>query len=221
MVLFPALCAMGLTQFDKEGKLQISELGKFLTAEYPSNLIGYAGLEEQDPNVLQMTEWLKNDGPQNASDGFSYVKDKEAESPMDEPKTARFFTMALAGRARYLSPVVAAKITRREGRLLDIAGGTGYYTHEWLLANPTSHAVIFDRPEVLKVAAELLNEFCGQRGDEIKTLKDRVIFMPGDMLSDDLPKADIVLAASVFHDWPSETCQTLTSKFGSSFKPRR
>src|SRR4051812_10894582 len=117
MVLFPALCAMGFTRFDEEGKLYVSELGKFLTGESDANLIGYAGLEKQDPNVLQMTEWLKNDGPQNASQGFSYVKDKEAESPMDQPQTARFFTMALAGRARYLSPVVASKITRREGQL--------------------------------------------------------------------------------------------------------
>ncbi len=59
---------------------------------------------------------------------------------MDDPEATRFFTMALAGRAGYLSPIVAAAITKREGHLLDIAGGTGYYTYEWLAANPTSRA---------------------------------------------------------------------------------
>lgn len=64
---------------------------------------------------------------------------------MDDPEAARFFTMALAGRARYLSPIVAAKIPKREGHLLDIAGGIGLYTYEWLMINPTSRATIFDR----------------------------------------------------------------------------
>ncbi|MEJ7676890.1 MAG: hypothetical protein WKG06_03240 [Segetibacter sp.] len=138
MVLFPALCAMGMVQYNTEGQLQLTELGKYLTAAHSANLIGYTGLEKQDAGVLKMTEWLRNDGPENTSEGFSYVKDEQAPSPMDEPEAARFFTMALAGRAQYLSPIVAAKITKRKGHLLDIAGGTGYYTYEWLVVNPGS-----------------------------------------------------------------------------------
>ncbi len=89
------------------------------------------------------------------------------------PKQPVFFTMALAGRAQYLSPIVAAKINKREGHLLDVAGGTGYYSYEWLVTNPASRATILDRPEVLKVAAELLDDFCSRRGDEVKTLIKR------------------------------------------------
>ncbi len=219
MVLFPALCAMGMIQYNTEGKLQLTETGNYLSASSPINLIGYAGLEKQDSGVLRMTEWLKNDGPENASEGFSYVKDAETPSPMDDPEAARFFTMALAGRAQYLSPIVAAKITKCDGHLLDIAGGTGYYTYEWLVANPGSRATILDREEVLKVAAELMDDFCNRRGNEVKTLKDRITFMPGDMLTDDLPMADLVLAASVFHDWPTETCIMLAQKFAAALKP--
>ncbi len=219
MVLFPALCAMGMVQYNTEGKLQLTELGKYLTAACPANLLGYAGLEKQDAGVLQMTEWLRNDGPENTSKGFSYVKDEQAPSPKDEPEAARFFTMALAGRARYLSPIVADKITKREGHLLDIAAGTGYYTYELLLANPTLRATIFDRPEVLKVALELLDDFCKGRSDEVNTIKKRITFMPGDMLNDDLPKADLLLAASVFHDWPKETCEVLAGKFAKALNP--
>ena len=219
MVLFPALCAMGMIQYDVEGQLCLTELGKYLTTSRSANLIGYTGLEKLDPGVAQMTEWLRNDGPKNASEGFSYVKDEQSPSPMDDPEAARFFTMALAGRARYLSPIVAAKITKREGHLLDIAGGTGLYTYEWLMLNQTSRATIFDRPEVLKVAAELLEEFCNQGGNKIKTLKERITFMPGDMLTDDLPKADLLLAASVFHDWPTETCEVLAKKFAAALIP--
>lgn len=212
MVLFPALCAMQLLQYNKEGKLEVSELGKFLVRQTPENLIGYVGLETEDPGVLRMIEWLKNDGPAGGSQGFSFVKDEHAPSPMDEPDAARFFTMALAGRAKYLSPLVASKISKRKGHLLDIAGGTGYYSYEWLLVNKESTATIVDRPEVLKIAAEILDSYN-------KDLKSRVTFFAADMLTDDLPKGDILLAASLFHDWPTETCIPLMQKFASAINP--
>ncbi len=44
-------------------------------------------------------------------------------------------------------------------------------------------------------------------------------FYQATMLTDPLPSADIVLAASLFHDWPSETCQALTKRFASVLKP--
>ena len=219
MVLFPALCAMGMIEFDSEGKLRLTEMGKYLTSANHVNLLGYAGLEKDDPGVIKMKEWLINDGPGNSTQGLSYVKDEEAPSPMDEPEAARFFTMALAGRARYLSPIVADKITRREGLLLDIACGSGYYSFEWLLANPSSSAILFDRPEVLKVASVLLDEFCNNKASVASSLKPRLTFLPGDMLTDELPKADVLLAASVFHDWPTETCERLAHKFAKALKP--
>jgi hypothetical protein len=218
MVLFPALCAMNMIECNG-GKYELTDLGRFLTAAQPANLICYVGLEKEDAGVLQMVEWLRNDGPLDAQHGLSYVKDEDAPSPMDEPEAARYFTLALAGRAKYLSPVVAAKITKHEGVLLDIAAGTGYYAYEWLMRNPSTRAVVFDRPEVLKVAEELLNEFCeGNNRQGVDTIKSRVTFLPGDMLTDDLPNADVVLAASLFHDWPTETCEFLARKFAKAVK---
>ncbi len=207
MVLFPALCAMGVLHQNIEGKFEVSPLGKFLVKATPENLTGYVGLETEDPGVLRMVEWLKNDGPANISQGFSYVKDENTPSPMDEPEAARFFTMALAGRAKYLSPVVAANISGCKGHLVDIAGGTGYYAYEWLLKNPGSTATIVDRPEVLKIAAEILDSYNSSE------LKKRVSFYGADMLTDEIPSGDILLAASLFHDWPTETCLTLMKKF--------
>lgn len=219
MVLFPALCAMGMLEYDATGNIRITETGKYLTNANATNLLGYAGLEKDDPGVKQMVEWLQHDGPVNTEQGFSYVKDEDAPSPMDEAETARFFTLALAGRAKFLSPLVANKITKHPGLLLDVAGGTGYYTYQWLRANPTSQAIIFDRPEVLKVAAELFEEFCQDYPAEASSLKNRLTFMPGDMLTDELPEADVLLAASLFHDWPVETCEKLAVRFAKALKP--
>jgi hypothetical protein len=214
MVLFPALCAMELVRFNSLRNLEITELGRLLARSNPANIAGYLELDKDDPGVLRMTDWLKYDGPKDLAQGVSYVKDEHADSPMDDPGGARFFTMALAGRARYLSPVVANKMSRREGTLLDIAGGTGYYTYEWLLANPTSTATIVDRLEVLKIAQEILEGYPNK-----EELRSRVTYLPGDMLVDDLPKADVVLAASLFHDWPEEVCIPLAKKFADTVNP--
>lgn len=219
MVLFPALCAMGLVTHDESGRLMSSELGRYLTQTQTPNLIGYVGLEKDDLGAVEMAVRLRNDGPLDAPTGISFVKEGEGPSPMDDEALARHFTLGLAGRARQLSPLVAASMTRREGHLVDVAGGTGYYTYEWLLANPASTATLLDRPAVLTVAAELLDEFSRSGRPGAEGVRKRVTFLPGDMLTDALPQTDILLAASLFHDWPASTCQSLAHRFASTIRP--
>lgn len=219
MVLFPALCAMGLLEVNSSGLLQLTELGKYVTNTNTPNLTGYVGLEKDDPGVIEMAVRLRNDGPVTAPEGISFVKEGEGPSPMDDSESARRLTLGLAGRARHLSPIVAEKLPKRTGHLLDVAGGTGYYTYEWLSNNPAATATVLDRPAVLAVAAELLDEFekSGRRGAE--TVRQRVTFLPGDMLTDTLPKTDFLLTASLFHDWPTTTCQELAHRFAAAINP--
>jgi hypothetical protein len=219
MVLVPALYAMEMLTTNSDGKILHSELGKFLTSTCPANLTSYVGLEKDDAGVVALAQHLRNDGPGNAAQGVSYVKDEIAPSPMDDPHDARFFTLALSGRARYLAPLVAAKITRSDGHLLDVAGGTGFYTFEWLLANPRATATILDRPEVLKIAQALLQDFCQSERPGAAGVKERVSFLPGDMLADALPRTDLLLAASLFHDWPAGVCEFLSQKFADALNP--
>ena len=219
MVLFPALCAMNMLKVNADGHFMLTDLGTYLTTTYPTNLIGYVGLEKDDPGVLTLSQYLLNDGPDDSFKGVSYVKDEAAPSPMDNPEEARFFTLALAGRARYLAPVVAAHLPKREGHLLDVACGTGYYTYEWLLKNQKATATLFDRPEVLKIAQEVLNDFCQQNSEKAGNLKERITFLAGDMLTDELPKTDLLLAASLFHDWPTDICQFLKHIFRQAHNP--
>lgn len=219
MVLFPALCAMELLALDTSGRLYVTVLGRYLTVGHSPNLTGYTGLEKDDAGALEMAHLLTNDGPLAAPDGISFVKEGDGPSPMDDPELSRKFTLGLAGRAKHLSPVVAAKMPKREGHLLDVAGGTGYYTYEWLLNNPTSTATLLDRPAVLTVASEILDELSRSGRPGADSLRDRVRLQPGDMLTDELPETDILLAASLFHDWPTSTCQALAHRFASALRP--
>ena len=219
MVLFPALCAMNLLEYRENGQLSITDLGHYVMKTHTPNVAGYIGLEKEDPGAVEMALRLRNDGPIETPQGISFVKEGEGPSPMDDPELARSLTLGLAGRARYLSPIVAANVTKREGHLLDVAGGTGYYTYEWLLNNPGSTATLLDRPAVLTVAAELLNEFARSGRAGADSVKERITFLPGDMLTDELPQTDILLAASLFHDWPTHTCQRLAHRFAAALRP--
>lgn len=220
MVLFPALCAMGMLEYDLTGKLQLTDVGTYLIRGSIPTLTDYVGLEKNDPGVVEMAERLRNDGPgQRAAVGTAYVKEGEGPSPMDDPQAARALTMALAGRAQRLAPIVAERLPKQSGHLLDMAGGTGYFTYEWLLLNPEATATVFDRPQVLGVAAELLDAFCLSGRPGAVNVRERVTFQPGDMLTDTLPPTDLLLAASLFHDWPLETCRILAARFAGVLRP--
>lgn len=216
MVLFPTLLGMGLLEWQPDGRLGVSDTGRYLTSGAVPSLIGYVGLEQEDAGVLEMVARLKNDGPADTSDGLSYVKEGDDPSPMDDPEESRRFTLALAGRARLLAPLVAKHLPTGPKHLLDVAGGTGYYTFEWLLRNPEGTATLFDRPQVLEVAKELMEDFC--RGKQVQSFGDRITFCPGDMLEDALPQADLLLAGSLFHDWPDDTCAYLMDRFAGALR---
>ena len=213
-VLFPALRAMRLLAVDIHGVVSLTAVGKFLSRAEPIHLADYVGLEADDPGVLEMLARLRHDGPTD-SGGVSFVKDDAAPSPMDVPQTARALTLALAGRAQLLAPLAAHAMPASTGHLLDVAGGTGFFTYEWLRANPQARATVLDRPAVLEVARELLSAFAA-RDAAAATVRGRVDFLPGDMLRDPLPRADVILTASVFHDWPEAVCRQLMQRFADA-----
>ncbi|MCA9221177.1 MAG: hypothetical protein KDA71_12675, partial [Planctomycetales bacterium] len=146
MVLVPALCAMQLLEIDDARNLTLTVLGQYLKLSTQPNLKGYVGLEGDDAGCVEMALRLRNDGPIDQSGGTAYVKEGAEPSPMDDPELARMLTLALSGRAAALSPIVAKSLPTGDGHLLDVAGGSGLFTYEWLLANPAAKATVFDRP---------------------------------------------------------------------------
>jgi hypothetical protein len=69
------------------------------------------------------------------------------------------------------------------------------------------------------VAQDILEEFGRSGRAGAADVKNRVRFLAGDMLTDELPRTDLLLAASLFHDWPVATCQLLAHKFAGALKP--
>ena len=184
LVLVTALRAFGLLIDDEEGRVGLTELARdHLTPGAFFDVSGYIGLAADAPGVLEMVERLRTNRPAGSGldeDGAAFIYKEGIGSAMEAEASARSLTLALAGRARNVAPVLAERCPLHDSRvLLDVGGGTGIYSIAWLLRHPELRAIIWDRPEVLKVAAEMAESF---------GVRDRVELQAGDMFKDDVPE---------------------------------
>jgi predicted O-methyltransferase YrrM len=165
---------------------------------------------------MELVERLRTNTPAGAgaapdSGGTAYIYRAGTRSAMDQEQSARELTLALSGRARNVAPVLAQVLPMDGVRvLLDVGGGTGIYSFALLRKNPSLRAIVFDRPEVLKVAAELAEEF---------GVADRTELVPGDMFRDPLPACDAALLSNILHDWDVPECRTLVGRCAAALRP--
>src|SRR6202011_1432538 len=119
---------------------------------------GYVGLAAESPGVLAMVERLKTNRPAGAEPegaGAAFIYREGIESAMESEASARHLTLALAGRARNVAPVLAEQYPLADSTcLLDVGRRSGLSSSAWLQRHPRLRAIICDRPEVLKVAQE-------------------------------------------------------------------
>jgi SAM-dependent methyltransferase len=96
-------------------------------------------------------------------------------------------------------------------RLLDVAGGPGTYAIMLAEANPGLSCTVFDLPEVVRIAEELV-----RRHD----LAERVSVHPGDYTKDDFPVGfDVVLISNALHQEDDDTCIEILKKTYGSLEP--
>lgn len=206
-VLLTALRAFGLLVPDGPGRLDLSEMAREHLVGGPFDVSDYVGLVADSPGVLALAERLHSNRPANAAaeeGGAAFIYREGLPSAMEQETAARRLTLALAGRARNVAPVLAARVPLdRAQRLLDVGGGTGIYSIALLQKNPRLRAIVWDRPEVLKVAAEMATAH---------GVADRLECRAGDMFADPVPPADVVLLSNVLHDWDVPECAALVGR---------
>jgi SAM-dependent methyltransferase len=95
--------------------------------------------------------------------------------------------------------------------LLDLGGGPGSYSIAFCARYPALRAVVFDRPQALPVASEIV----ARHGEE-----DRVSFQAGDFLVDPLGSGyDLVLVSHIIHAYGEEENRRILRKAGDALVP--
>jgi len=211
-VLVTALLSFGLLERDEERRLALTQLARehlLLGSEF--DVSDYLGLASDSPGVVEMVERLRTNRPAGAADddGAAFIYREGIESAMEREASARHLTLALAGRARNVAPVLAERAGLDQTRcLLDVGGGTGIYSIAALKRHPGLHAIVWDRPEVLKVAREMASQF---------GVADRLECRAGDMFHDPVPtQADTILLSNILHDWDVPECEALVGRCASA-----
>ena len=208
VVLFTALRAMGLITTDVGGRLTLTSLSReHLLSRSEFDVSGYVGLAGNSPGVREMIERLNTNRPAGAAvkeQGTAFIYREGTESAMEAEVSARFLTLSLAGRAKNVAPVLAERVSLDGVKtLLDVGGGSGIYSIAWLRRHPALRAIVWDRPEVLKIAREMAEQY---------GVADRLDFVSGDMFVDAVPKADVVLLSNILHDWDEPECRVLVAR---------
>lgn len=215
IVLTTALRAMGLLQIDAAGQCSLTPLAREHLIEGGEFFVGdYLGLALASGGVQEMIARLKSNRPAGADEeqGAAFIYKPGAASQMELEASARALTLALAGRAKNVAPHLAANLDLTGvKKLVDVGGGTGIYSIALVQRNPGLRACVVDRPEVLRVAAEMIDEY---------GVQERIELVPGDMFTTPLPgDADAILLSNILHDWDVPENQQLVQRCAAALAP--
>ncbi len=135
-----------------------------------------------------------------------------AEEEVDEQRL-RVFIKAMHNIGTIQAGEVCGKLHLKKYRsLLDLAGGQGTYAVRFVEKNPEMRAVVFDLPEVTKIAREYIKK---------SGMKGKVATKAGDCLKDSLGKElyDIVFVSNLLHIYePGENRKILKKCWDSLLK---
>ena len=207
-VLVTALRAMGLLQLDSERHLDLTNLAREHLIAGGEFFVGdYVGLAASSPGVMTMVEHLRSDQPADIGGaGAAFIYREGIQSAMEQEDLARHFTLALAGRAKNVAPVLAERIpVSPEAHLVDVGGGTGICSIAFLRRNPKMSATVVDLPHVLTLAREFADEY---------GVSDRMSFVESDMFTYRIERpSSLILLSNVLHDWGEGSCQRLVTRY--------
>ncbi len=145
IVLLTALCGMRLlrrTEVADDAQYDLTALGREHLLPGGAFYVGdYVGLTADSPGVREMVERLRTNRPAGAkpeeAEGTAFIFKPGTRSAMDAEESARRLTLALAGRAKNVAPVLAERLALPGAKvLLDVGGGTGIYSYALLQRNP-------------------------------------------------------------------------------------
>src|SRR5207248_10248724 len=136
--------AMGLIARNPDGTFTPTPIAAEHLAPGEHDVSGYLGLAADSPGVREMVERLRTNRPAGSDKGgagAAFIYRDGIESAMEQEASARALTLAVAGRAKNVAPVMAQRIDMTGVKtLVDVGGGTGIYSIALLQRNPNLRA---------------------------------------------------------------------------------
>jgi predicted O-methyltransferase YrrM len=130
----------------------------------------------------------------------------------DDPERREAFLMGMFTLAMSIAPQLVPTIDL-SGRkhLLDLGGGPGTYAIHFCLHNPKLAGTIYDLATTRPFAENTVAKF---------GLSDRVHFLEGDYLNQDIPGSyDVAWLSQILHAEGPETCREIVRKAASVLEP--
>ncbi|MDO9080541.1 MAG: methyltransferase [Desulfuromonadales bacterium] len=122
------------------------------------------------------------------------------------------FEMGMFNLAMQIAPRIVANVDLHDRqRLLDLGGGPGTYAIQFCQANPQLTATVYDLATTRPFAEKTIAAF---------GLSDRIDFVAGDFISDDVPDGfDVAWLSHVLHGQGPEGCALILQRAVAALQP--
>ena len=124
----------------------------------------------------------------------------------DYPRQLKKFTNAMDALGRLKSEHIMGCLAMDDNRrMLDLGGGIGTYAVSFCIQYPGLHGVVFDLPDVVRLA---------RRNIQKTGLQKRLSVAAGECLADDLPPGpfDLVFISNLLHIYNERDCKRIVKK---------
>lgn len=198
--LMRALVGEGIFRRTRDGRYALNALGDTLRRDAPVSIAGMARFVGS-PQHREHWSHLA-DAVRTGEAVIPKLRGKEAFDYIgSEPELGSIFNDAMTSISELaIAPVVAAYDFTRFGTIADIGGGHGRLLAAILQATPAADGVLYDLPQVLEGAPELLGKY---------GVAERVRVVPGSFFDSVPAGADAYLMKNIIHDWPDASALTI------------
>jgi ubiquinone/menaquinone biosynthesis C-methylase UbiE len=207
--LMRALGSVGVFTEDESGKFSLTPMSEFLRSDHPESLraMGHMICDREHWHAHgNLLHSVKTGGI--AFEGafgkpfFPYIQDK--------PEIARVFDDAMTSFSRTVGNAVAAVYDFSGAKTIaDIGGGHGRLLSTILKTNENAKGILFDQPQVVAGANEVLSE---------TGVSERVEVVGGNFFAEVPVEADIYLMKHIVHDWNDEESIWILQNIAKSAK---
>lgn len=208
--LMRALVSEGVFRRTRDGRYALNALGDALRTDAAVSVAGMArfvGSPQHREHWSHLSDAVRSGEaviPKLRGLGaFEYVA--------SDPELGEIFNNAMTSVSEWaIAPVVAAYDFTPFTTVADIGGGHGRLLSAVLAAAPSARGVLYDLPQVVDAAPELLGKY---------GTADRVEVVAGSFF-DSVPEgADAYLMKHIIHDWPDEPALAILRRVRTAAAP--